>query len=345
MNRQRVFFLAPTYMNLYKDIVVELEKQQYDVFVTEDILIRFNADYRDIPFRNKVRGKIFPTRYKYWEKMIRQPEFNEKYDIFLCINGCSLDKILIEHLKKMNPNIKTILYLWDTNNYYNFSKYIDLFDKVFTFDRVDAIFLKIRHLPNFWVDRGADNRQVIEYQLSFIGSLHDDRYWLIKNILKQVEEMQISYYVKLFVPTVIPSFFSTIRRLWYRIFLRKKKIEEWNVTFGRYVPSFATNQLTEPQEFNRILEKSLCILDTDRASQSGLTPRLIWALAANKKIITTNKDIINYPFYSPDRILIIDREKPNIPYSFITESVDNTKPLSGIIDLRIDNWLKTMLNS
>ncbi|MGE4514729.1 MAG: hypothetical protein AB7E26_13095, partial [Chryseobacterium sp.] len=42
--------------------------------------------------------------------------------------------------------------------------------------------------------------------------------------------------------------------------------------------------------------------------QNGLTIRTFEVLASGKKLITTNSDITNYPFYSPENILVIDRE-------------------------------------
>ena len=43
-------------------------------------------------------------------------------------------------------------------------------------------------------------------------------------------------------------------------------------------------------DYNTIMEESECVLDIDRPMQTALTPRLVWALAAGKKIITSNQN-------------------------------------------------------
>jgi hypothetical protein len=347
MSKTKILFIASTYLDLYKEIVYELEKQQYDVCVIPNVVIRFDPRFGKcqnlfIRIYSRIYSRIFASRRKYWENMVRRSEFNQKYDIFFCLNGHSIDEILINHLKKINRNIKTVLYLWDSDSHYKFSKTFTFFDEIFTFDRHDAIRFNITHLPIFWI-----NNETIEvsneYQISFIGSYRPERYRLIKNIIKQIEQMNLLYYIKLFVPVKHPSIYFKTKYLLYRMLFMNEKIEEWKVEHNRFTPSFVINHPILVQQFNDIMKRSLCILDTDIPSQNGLTARLIWALAANKKIITTNKDIVNYPFYSPDRVLIIDRKNPHIQYDFITYSIDDANLLNGLIELRIDNWIKTIL--
>jgi len=39
-------------------------------------------------------------------------------------------------------------------------------------------------------------------------------------------------------------------------------------------------------------------------------------LGLHKKLITTNSDIVNYDFYNPQNILVVDEKNPTIPASF-----------------------------
>lgn len=50
--------------------------------------------------------------------------------------------------------------------------------------------------------------------------------------------------------------------------------------------------------------ESICIIEIVQEGQNGLTLRALEALFYNKKLITTCKDIMNYPFYNPNNILI-----------------------------------------
>lgn len=53
--------------------------------------------------------------------------------------------------------------------------------------------------------------------------------------------------------------------------------------------------------------------------QTGLTMRTIESIGAQKKLITTNRDIVNYDFYRPENILIVDRERPAVDAEFLAE--------------------------
>jgi hypothetical protein len=60
----------------------------------------------------------------------------------------------------------------------------------------------------------------------------------------------------------------------------------------------------------------------------------------NKKLITTNPDIINYDFYNPNNIQVIDGENIrfdakffNVPYEPIPEMIYNKYTLSDWVDV------------
>lgn len=55
---------------------------------------------------------------------------------------------------------------------------------------------------------------------------------------------------------------------------------------------------------NKLYEYSMCVLDSPQAGQTGLTIRVLEALGAKKKLITTNPDIVNYDFYRPENIYV-----------------------------------------
>lgn len=98
------------------------------------------------------------------------------------------------------------------------------------------------------------------------------------------------------------------------------------------------------EQVNDIIRQSRCILDTDRASQSGTTPRVIWALALGKKVITTNRNIVRMPFFSMDAIQVIDRNHPRLDWNFVDRELDTTLLIRDQLDqLRIDNWIRRLI--
>jgi hypothetical protein len=62
---------------------------------------------------------------------------------------------------------------------------------------------------------------------------------------------------------------------------------------------------------------SAAVLDVEHPKQRGLTMRTIETLIAEKKLITTNKNIINSNLYDKSRVCIINRDNPKLPDDFI----------------------------
>lgn len=95
------------------------------------------------------------------------------------------------------------------------------------------------------------------------------------------------------------------------------------------------------EEMNAIYSDSRCVLDSAQAGQLGLTIRVLEALGAKKKLITTNEDIINYDFYKPENIYVykgrIDLDDP----FFEEEYKEVDQEIYEKYSLR--NWLKEII--
>lgn len=88
-----------------------------------------------------------------------------------------------------------------------------------------------------------------------------------------------------------------------------------------------------------IVRKSKCILDIVYSEQSGLSPRPYEAMAANRKYITNNAEVMKYDFYDPDNILVVNLECINIPKEFLFSDFKPVDPsilyrysLHGFVD-------------
>ena len=90
---------------------------------------------------------------------------------------------------------------------------------------------------------------------------------------------------------------------------------------------------------------SKIILDIAHNNQVGLSFRPYEALGLKKKLITTNKNIINYDFYHPKNIFIIeDINNINIDDSFFYEDyVEIDKDIKK--KYHIKNWIKNILSN
>ena len=91
------------------------------------------------------------------------------------------------------------------------------------------------------------------------------------------------------------------------------------------------------------LLSSRCVLDDQREGQSGLTARFMWALASNKKIVTTNKWALDYNFVSPKQVMIISKYKPRLLIDFIKSELKDEE-VSNCSNFRIDHWVNEVLN-
>lgn len=338
----RIFFLTQYYFDLHVPIVDELKRQGHEVYVVKDKAFPF--DCRLVSNTGVQRyvsiflEKIYDQRKYYWTKEIsNNPNLQEKYDLLLCINGVSFHPRLLLHLKKINPKIRSLLYLWDTQQYYNYLHYERYFDKIVTFDWNDSVkYERLELLPAYWQ---PSHPKPIKYDLSIIGSDHDGRFEIISKIYCQLEEAGCSSFMK------VVKHEPREPRGWRKYIIRyKKQYEAKMVDFNRKKGSplissetFSINNILD------IIDQSNCVLDTDRPSQSGATQRVVWSLARGKKIISTNTSLKNMPFYRKDQFRFIDRDNPKVDIEFIKEKKEF--PISDeILALRIDRWVNRLID-
>ena len=88
-----------------------------------------------------------------------------------------------------------------------------------------------------------------------------------------------------------------------------------------------------------------CVLDLCKNHHIGLSFRFFDCLSTETKIITNNKDVINYDFYLPENIMIVDFEKKilnNNQFKDFIERPYKKLPENIISKYRIDLWLSNM---
>lgn len=312
----KILFLTPTYNNLYLPILKAMEVAGHQVVYIEDKDFKYSPYYRGNGCLFLLKRllklayfKFYDVENKYWKYQIKHnPLISDKFDLLFCIQGLSLGNVLLKHLRNHNPQIKTALYVWDTCSYYDYSVNFHYFDKVVTFDLYDSLRYNIDFLPFYW----TKNPQLShKYDISIVGTDHDGRLDIVENIARQIENKGVSFYFRIYT---------------------KKSIN------SKYI----TNELLPIEKTEEIISQSTCILDTDRETQTGTTPRIIWALASGKKIISTNKNLRKMPFYNERQICIIDRNNPVVDIKFI---LDKTAfPVNEYIsNLHIDRWINNFM--
>ena len=98
-----------------------------------------------------------------------------------------------------------------------------------------------------------------------------------------------------------------------------------------------------PDELKSYFNNSRIFLDLIRHGHNGLSFRIFEALAYQKKLITTNKTISKYDFYTPENIKIIGEDQINIDLTFFKTPY---KPLPEAVyhKFTIDNWVETVFD-
>lgn len=319
-------------MDIYKDIINELEKQNYDVTYFED----FAVD--DDPFL--IRNRTWPdSKYrqrekqltKYWKSFFDGYKGNLNFDVLLVVEGTSICDMFIDEMSRHNPQIKKILYLYDrTYNNYRFDLNFHYFDRVFTFDRLDSKKYNINLLPIYWVP--VSETEKTKFLLFGFATFQKERYRIFKDLYYACNYLGKDSYVKLYIPKGKNNFKLFIKRV-----LRKDETTKLD-------PDLVSNTTLTPSDFREYISLSEAVLDTHNSFQDGLTARFMWALGAGKKIITTNKSIKEYSFYNNNQVYIlgVDEAPLNIFLSSDLDIPDSQKEI--IKKFRIDNWIKTLIS-
>lgn len=261
----------------------------------------------------------------YYKNKIQELSEN-KYDFILSIRGEYTPAASVQLLKDTFPKTRLILYMWDSvrNNKGIESKW-DYYDKVWTFDRIDYLENKDRidFLPLFYYNSFLPkSTSGYKNDIAFIGTGHEDRVRIIKGIKNQCDNVGLKMFEYIFLPHKL-------------IYIRNKLI---NRNYRDIKVDDIHFELMKTEDAYRIYSESKCIVDIESPTQNGLTMRTIEMIGLKKKLITTNKDIVNYDFYNSNNIMVVNRtdfqidtDFINKPYELLADDIYDKYSLHGWI--------------
>ena len=261
---------------------------------------------------------------RYYRKILLEISA-EKYDFFLLIKGESIPFFFLEAFQKNNPLAEKIFYSYDAaEEYPKFKKLYPFFDKNFTFEPADAKKYQLHFRPLFFLEeyKSTVKKQERKYDITFIGSAHSDRYLIGEKVQKISSQLHLKTFFFYYAPGKTA-------------FLLKR-------FFDRNLKYFDVNKLSftklQHNEIAEIYSQSFAVLDVNKPFQNGLTMRTFEALASGKKILTTNSDIKNYPFFSVENVMILDRKNLKISEDFF--KTDFSKIDDEILSkMSLDSWI------
>ncbi len=326
LNNKSILFFSPQFFGYHIEIKNKLQEFGAKVIWYDD---RPSNSFTT-KFFLRINKKLLNKTCENYYESIKNELYGKKlnFDYILFISPESISKESLKDLKTTFNSSRFILYMWDSFKNKQALDLLSEFHAIFSFDPNDCKKYKIKFRPLFFLDIYATNHGLKSiYDLLFVGTAHSDRYLFVKKIIKQLDSKLI---IKLF-------FYLNGKPLFLL-----KKIFDQNFRNVKYTDiSFKSLSL---QENCDLVKSSNIILDINHPKQIGLTMRTIETLGAQKKLITTNKDIRNYDFYNENNILIIDRENPVIPLQFIksvykvnTDFIINKYSLSGWMYEIFDN--------
>jgi hypothetical protein len=302
---KNIILISPRYFNYEKEIQHELEERGAFVHYIDDRIK--NSTYNKAFFRLKLSENVGKRKVReYFEDHLARLA-GKKIDYLIAIIPEGFAKEILEFYRAQLPDTFFILYMWDSiDNRPYIIETLDLYHKTFTFDKNNSDRYGLIFRPLFYTNEykeiGLSKRYIADYKyhLSFIGTAHSDRYAVVHNLVaSSARKLKTFFFFYLQSPIVIA---------YYRVVDRNfRKVKYKDISF----------QGLSKKEVLSIIEDSACIIDINHPKQTGLTIRTIEVLGAKRKLITTNKDVINYDFYDPQNILLIDRNMPVMNDDFL----------------------------
>ena len=315
---KKILFIAPKFFDYEIEIKKEFERLGGDVaFFPEKpysfyyrVLKQISAKFQksiEINYLNSILSNV------------------ENFDIFFLIRGEIITEIFLKTLKQKSPKAIFIMYQWDSiKNNSNYVYLLNYFDRVSTFDMVDAQRLNINYLPLFYIKKykNLELNDDKKYDIVFFGSYHGDRLEILKKVSKECERLGLDFKYHLFIPKLT---------LLKRVVFLKIKLQDLKYLSTK---SVSINEILESYKFTK------AVLDIENPGQNGLTMRTFEVLGAALKLITTNKRILNENIYDEANILLIDRNELYLDEFFLkrTNIMNET-----VAKYDISHWLLSNL--
>lgn len=319
-----ILFICPLFHGYYKKIVDILEAKGNIVhyYPTDNLhLSKFDL------FKRKFDMNFLYKRYdKYIENIVGKERNFQPNQVVVVYGGLYFKKENFYQLKHTFKNAKFIYYNWDSiNNSYHAIEYYNLFDKYYSFDLVDCDKCGFEHLPLFYTfdNFKAQSKITFDYgALMSLGKKKVRRYLQIKNAIGN----QYKGKEYLFMSGGKTQFIYR-NLLNHRYF---KNVDKKNIYF----------KSLNLEESSNFYDDCKAVIDVPLEGQNGLTIRTFEALRQQKKLITVNKMIKEYEFYTPNNIFIVDDGHRKVPKEFFETPFDTNYSISDAYS--IESFVKKL---
>jgi hypothetical protein len=329
-NKPSVLFISLSFFGYEKDIQKAIADLGYDVDFYDERATN-NSFFKAVSRVKKSLVSVVINEY--YNKILKQIS-GKKYAYFFLIKGEAIPEKFIVEFKKLNPAAKLVYYSFDAiANNKNSLKILKYFDSCYSFDFNDVQqypFFKLKHLfytkQYINTDNGLKNRL---YDISFVGTVHSNRYTTIKHLLSNFEKS----FCFLYMPARWLYYINKIKSKRYK----KMKLSE--VSFSKL----------SRDEVASIFKSSKSVLDIQRFKQTGLTMRTLEVLASGAILVTTNTFIKQSEFYNENKIVILksnnfEHQAEEIKKKIVLADIDEAKKFDSEKKYCLSNWVKDFFN-
>ena len=324
---KRILFLAPSFFGYENKIKDKMEQMGAIVDFYDERSVTKAFDRALL----KIVPSVFNKKTSMYYNDILEACKNNEYSYIFVIKCDMLTEEILEKFHVIFPNSIFCLYLYDSvKNIKGVSSKFKYFHRILSFDRQDTFkYTEMKFRPLFYIDNfkkalRTDNKY--KYDISFSGTIHSDRYAIIKEVIDICKKMKLSFYNFSYLQSKFMYYFYKITKHEFRC-ARKRDF------------SFLK---ASSYEISDVVDDSRAVLDIQHPKQTGLTMRTIEMVGMNKKLVTTNAEIEEYDFYNPNNILVIDRKNINISDEFL---LTKYIPLDANIydKYSITSWIEDIL--
>lgn len=295
-----------------KITVISLDKWGYNQFIVDELKSRgittTHIDYHDLKYKypsafHKVFNFFSKTLFNFnlkreylKKRLFKVLDNQEKQDTILVIKGDDLSISTLKRIKKNTLELN-VFFNDSMSRYPRMKKIFPYFDTVYSFEPKDVSQYNFKPITNYiYFDYQNLTKGKTKYGVFNISSL-DKRTKVMPDFARYFKTNNIDY--KLIA-------FSNQSH---------SELSELDIE--------VTNAIYELDDVLKLVTESEFLLDIQRPKQQGLSFRIMEGLALEKKIISTNKDLVNYDFYNPNNIAIVDPENIHIEDMFFKTPYEN----------------------
>lgn len=269
--------------------------------------------------------KVYFNKYFLSARYFNSQSIKDNYDCesIDVIKNSFFSRLMNIHLKKINTLFKCFVFFMPSTYFRKNNDALFLFSIANLFDIFSAVHKTQSKHITVWLWnplRMTFSKRILFAYLHLLGAR------VITFDQQDAEKYDLIFHPQVYNPEILKTlkqsnnnfdlFFVGADKYRYRDLSEfAKRLTKLSLSFCFNIVSDKTTKDTQAQyishqyidydEYLSLLNQSLCLLDFTQEKQTGLTVRVVEAIFAGKKIVTNNKDVLNYDIYNPENFFVM----------------------------------------